>query len=250
MSARNAILDRLRAGQHIPANQGMKPATRDELPPLPTLPKDLWVSRFIELMEANHATVIRTESGQWQQSLKQVLADQNVNSLRMGPSAANKELTEWLQGETPELDVACYSESVKPSALANRAESGLREQLFNQIDAGFSRATAGLAETGSLVVATGPEEPRTVSLVPPLSIVLLNESDLISGVTELMQQLRWQSGLPTNLLFISGPSKTADIQQTLAYGAHGPKALVILLVSDSAAEATESTESVNSTNAE
>jgi L-lactate dehydrogenase complex protein LldG len=47
-----------------------------------------------------------------------------------------------------------------------------------------------------------------------------------------MQVEGWQQGLPTNALLVSGPSKTADIQQTLAYGAHGPKELVVLLIEE------------------
>ena len=51
---------------------------------------------------------------------------------------------------------------------------------------------------------------------------------------KLMTAEGWANGLPTNALLISGPSKTADIQVTLAYGAHGPKELVVLLIGDEA----------------
>ena len=53
---------------------------------------------------------------------------------------------------------------------------------------------------------------------------------VVNCVFDAMTEARWAAGLPTNALLVSGPSKTADIQQTLAYGAHGPKELIVLMV--------------------
>ena len=55
---------------------------------------------------------------------------------------------------------------------------------------------------------------------------------MFDNLHEAMHTQRWSEGLPTNALLISGPSKTADIQQTLAYGAHGPKELIVLILQD------------------
>jgi L-lactate dehydrogenase complex protein LldG len=71
-----------------------------------------------------------------------------------------------------------------------------------------------------------------MSLVPPVHIVLLDAANIYNTFYEAMQAEGWKDGLPTNALLISGPSKTADIQQTLAYGAHGPKELVVLLLTE------------------
>nr|WP_269808811.1 LUD domain-containing protein [Enterovibrio nigricans] len=84
---------------------------------------------------------------------------------------------------------------------------------------------------------TGESEPRSLSLVPPTHIAIIRESDIVSHFSELMTTPFWTSAgwdttPPTNLLLISGPSKTADIQQTLAYGAHGPKRLIVFLVKE------------------
>jgi L-lactate dehydrogenase complex protein LldG len=68
--------------------------------------------------------------------------------------------------------------------------------------------------------------------VPPVHIVLLDAAKIHNTFFEAMTAESWQNGLPTNALLISGPSKTADIQQTLAYGAHGPKELIVLLMGD------------------
>ncbi|MCY0964560.1 LutC/YkgG family protein [Parathalassolituus penaei] len=230
MSARNNILSRLRAGK---ANQQVA-SSRAELPPLARLPEAQRKARFMELMTASHADIVECTDANWQQVLQNLLAERGVRHLLMGDSDANRELQAALDAGLPALEIRLYQSAMQ----APQDQSPVRGELFTNTDAGFSRAIAALAETGSLVVCTGPEEPRTVSLVPPLSIVLVREADLLSGVTELMTSRPWNpdqfgaSGMPTNLLLISGPSKTADIQQTLAYGAHGPKELVVLWIGD------------------
>lgn len=227
MSARDHILKRLRAGQ---ANQSIA-SSRVALPALPQLAPELRKARFMELMKASHADVIECTLTDWQQTLQRLLAERGVRHLVMGDSTANRQLQAQLADQLPVVDTRLYQQAMQ---APQEADSPVRSELFVNTDAGFSRAIAALAETGSLVVSTGPEEPRTVSLVPPLSIVLVHEQDLLSGVGELLEQPCWnpQEGgqMPTNLLLISGPSKTADIQQTLAYGAHGPKELVVLWV--------------------
>jgi L-lactate dehydrogenase complex protein LldG len=69
-----------------------------------------------------------------------------------------------------------------------------------------------------------------MSLVPPLHIALLNASQIFDNLYQAQQY--WPKPMPSNFLLISGPSKTADIEQVLAYGAHGPKDLIVLLVED------------------
>lgn len=127
-----------------------------------------------------------------------------------------------------------------------------KEALFDHVDAGISFAVAGVADTGSLVLIPGVDEPRTLSLVPPVHIAILAVSQLYPSLPAAMQAALAvaQAGqtpspaanlqtpaMPTNLLLVTGPSKTADIQQVLAYGAHGPKELVIVLVDDVSAAA-------------
>lgn len=66
----------------------------------------------------------------------------------------------------------------------------------------------------------------------PCHIALLAASTIADNLVGLVAAGRWQQAMPTNLLLVSGPSKTADIQQTLAYGAHGPSRLLVVLVED------------------
>jgi L-lactate dehydrogenase complex protein LldG len=108
-------------------------------------------------------------------------------------------------------------------------------ELFDAVDAGVTSTVAGIADTGTLVLRPGAHEPRTLSLVPPVHVAVLMASHLYASLPAAVHALYPGSGapdLPTNLLLVTGPSKTADIQQVLAYGAHGPKELVIVLVND------------------
>ena len=101
--------------------------------------------------------------------------------------------------------------------------------MFDTVDASLTLARGAVAETGSLLLWPSPSEPRLLSLVPPVHFVLLDVDTIHADLLSMMTAQGWSQGLPTNVLLICGPSKTADIQQTLAYGAHGPKELVVLL---------------------
>jgi L-lactate dehydrogenase complex protein LldG len=68
-----------------------------------------------------------------------------------------------------------------------------------------------------------------MSLVPPLHFVLVEAARIHATLDEAMRVQRWAERMPTNALLISGPSKSADIEQTIAYGVHGPKALVVIV---------------------
>lgn len=107
-------------------------------------------------------------------------------------------------------------------------------------DVALSSADAALAETGTLVVSSGPTRSRLATLLPPLHVALLPTSRLTTdlftwiveraGGTPAGQQEETVTGrLPANLTLISGPSKTADIEQTLSIGVHGPKRLIVIL---------------------
>jgi L-lactate dehydrogenase complex protein LldG len=128
-----------------------------------------------------------------------------------------------------------HAEALKAAGIAglkpyDRPLGEWKKELFEDTDAGLTSTRGGIAETGTLIVWPDAREPRLMSLVPPIHFALLDADQLHDTLFDAMQAQRWSEGMPTNALLVSGPSKTADIQVTLAYGAHGPKELVVLLL--------------------
>jgi L-lactate dehydrogenase complex protein LldG len=128
------------------------------------------------------------------------------------------------------LAAACAGGDPPALLLYDRPIEELKESLFSTIDAGITTCLGGIAETGGLILHPSPEEPRLLSLVPPIHVVLLDPANLWDTLWQAVRELGWARSIPPNALVISGPSKTADIEQTLAYGVHGPKRLVVVLV--------------------
>lgn len=216
MSSRDRILQRLKNAQ---AATPVSPsplafaATETRLKPAE------YKSEFVQNLVDNHAEVIEISSQDLASTVQTLLADKQLERCLIGQNVEAAELNKAL----PQLEV--YEQALD------------KEVLFQQVNAGICWAQYGLAETGSLMLETSVQQPRTLSLVPPVNIVVVRESDLLADFNQLVGSEYWQQKMsgetkPTNLLLVSGPSKTADIQQTLAFGAHGPKELVVILISE------------------
>jgi len=104
------------------------------------------------------------------------------------------------------------------------------KDLLFEIDSSITSTIGGIAETGSLIIWPSQDEPRLMSLIPPIHIAVLHANTIHINFIEAMSKDNWIKKMPTNVLLISGPSKTADIEQTLVYGIHGCKELIVLLI--------------------
>ncbi len=217
--ARAAILGRLGArslGEEPP--QG---AALGASPALPVRafdwPLDERIKRFCEQLGSAQAEVLPVLDD-WPRVLERRLQALGVRQLRYGSGARL----------ASELCIGWPAEGI---GLARHQEpiERCRDVLFDATNAAITGCVAGIAETGSLALWPTPAEPRLLSLVPPIHCVLLDASRLFSTLHELLVAEDWRSQMPTNALLISGPSKSADIEQTLAYGVHGPARLIVLL---------------------
>lgn len=176
------------------------------------------ISRFTAALTAVHAEVHRTTSESWIPLLSELLARRSIRTLMY---ASETQIGQALDAAGHPLPkIVRYAESIE----------AFKQELFHEVDAAVTTARAGIAETGSLVLWPTVAEPRLMSLVPPVHIAVLESDRLYNTFYEVLTSEGWANGMPTNALLISGPSKTADIEQTLAYGVHGPGELIVLLV--------------------
>jgi L-lactate dehydrogenase complex protein LldG len=100
-------------------------------------------------------------------------------------------------------------------------------------EVGLTHALAGVAETGTLVLASGPDNPVTVTFLPETSIILVRAQDLVGPYEPAFDRVRERYGrgtMPRTLNLVSGPSRTADVGGRLVTGAHGPRRLCVVLV--------------------
>ena len=99
---------------------------------------------------------------------------------------------------------------------------------------GVALARAGVAETGTVVMASGPHSPTKLNYLPESHIVVLAAQTIVASYEQGMDIARGRTGdlLPRTINWISGPSRTADIEQTILVGVHGPKRIHIVIVDD------------------
>mgnify|MGYP001606247073 CR=1 FL=1 len=206
MSAREDILNRLR-----------RTARQETLPPVWRSQRefaDLAV-RFTESLTEAKGEVRWTES--WELALAEV--DAILREVGAQAVVANNE---------PPLNTVALSQRWPEFEwhIVGQTPGDLR-QFCARADVGLSGVEAALAETGSLIVRSGPGKSRQATLLPPVHVALVPVSCLMPDI------FTWTAArtgkMPANLTLISGPSKSADIEFTLALGVHGPKRLIAVL---------------------
>jgi L-lactate dehydrogenase complex protein LldG len=109
------------------------------------------------------------------------------------------------------------------------AESELR-RLCAATDVGITSADYALADTGTLVMLSSPHEARLISLLPPAHIAVVPSGRILSGLDELFATVPLPAEQTSSMVLITGPSRTADIEQILVRGVHGPGKLAVVVV--------------------
>lgn len=117
---------------------------------------------------------------------------------------------------------------LKPRRIANSGDAPNAHDIFD-FDVGVSSAQAAIAETGTLVLDSSCERHRLVSLVPPVHIAVVNASSICETLSDALALLRKDKEISPAVTFITGPSRTADIELTLAIGVHGPRELFVIV---------------------
>lgn len=214
-SARERILGRLRASVRV-----VEPASDFAVIARKTWPAAERYPRLRRLMEAVKTEFLETTEDVWPQTVHDFVKSQGLAAVLYGPDtpAGRRLAGSWPSAEGPRL------------VPYDRPVEQMKKRLFDELDAGFTTTRGGIAETGGLIVWPGSQEPRLLSLVPPVHVALLYTDMIYDTFWKALRSQGWAAEMPPNALLISGPSKTADIEQTLAYGVHGPKRLVVVAV--------------------
>jgi L-lactate dehydrogenase complex protein LldG len=121
-------------------------------------------------------------------------------------------------------------EIVSQPAARDSHDRERRLQDLASIAIGLTGADAGLAESGSLVLASGPGRGRLASLLTPVHVALLRRSDIWESLPHLLRERPELVTRGSNLVCITGPSRTADIEHTLSRGVHGPGEVHVILL--------------------
>jgi L-lactate dehydrogenase complex protein LldG len=210
-NAREAVLGRLRTNGSIQMGRSIPPQVDYS-----SLGLNEKRGLFTQRLQAAHAEVHHLQDGDWVNWINRELPQRGVSCLLAGGVPAE------------ELEQRVVS-TIKLQRYQQPIESW-KEELFSQVDASVTSTEGGIASTGTVVVWPTPQEPRLVSLVPSIHVALVDSERLHDTFEQMVNDDRWAERMPTNALLISGPSKTADIQQVIAYGVHGPKQLIVLLL--------------------
>jgi L-lactate dehydrogenase complex protein LldG len=138
--------------------------------------------------------------------------------------AENNLPAEMVMAPDPALDA--YPWAAQPLLTIRRGKAVDRDAV------GVTGAFAGIAETGTLMLASGPDSPTTINFLPDTHIVVLRADQIVGPYEEAWDRLRRSTGrvLPRTVNFITGPSRTGDIEQRIQLGAHGPRRLHVILV--------------------
>lgn len=220
--ARALVLSRIRAALGVMGKDRERDAAVEERlrnHPRGTIPARARADReaLIELMTAmlgsQGAEVTRASTPE--DAVRAIADDLGAHDL---PSAL-------CMGSDPVLGALPWAIAPALQRRIGRAEASDRAAL--------SRAVTAAAETGTLVLVSGADNPTTLAFLPETHFILVRAGDVVGSYEEAFDRLRaiyGEGNLPRTVNLISGPSRTADIEQTIVRGAHGPKRLHVVIL--------------------
>jgi L-lactate dehydrogenase complex protein LldG len=164
------------------------------------------------------------------QAVRAAAEVRRLATLREVPAA----IADILRGRNMKAAVHLPANSPLMGALAWDTAPGLacEHTAPGSDDAAVALAPFGIAETGTLVFAADSDAPASWHFRPGLEIAIVRAASILPDFEAVLARVKAQGALPSTLNLVTGPSRTGDIEQTLELGAHGPKALVVLVVDE------------------
>lgn len=221
MSARDEVFGSIRrslgvtgreATRRLAAEARLGQAPRGVVPARGQVDREARIALMADRATAAHATVAVLDA-------MHAVPAEIARFLRDGNAPATVRM-----GDDPELADLPWAETALTVA-SGRSRGG----DLNAV----SRAFAGVAESGTLALVSGTANPTTLNFLPDNHVVVLKADDLAGDIETVFDRLRERYGstaMPRTLNFITGPSRSGDIEQTLVLGAHGPRRLHVVIV--------------------
>lgn len=206
------------------------PQSAPTLPPMPAPtpfdPADL-ISDFIREVEALSGTVHRTGS-----------ADAAIEAiLGLFVTYDSSDFISWDGANLPLPDLLPRLAAAQLTRHDNtipvdKAERNAKLAALSTIEIGITAIAGAIAESGAIALISKSGNGRLPSLLPPIHIAIMTTSQIMPTLQHFLAANPDATAQGSNLVFISGPSRTADIEMTLTIGVHGPKALHLILLDD------------------
>jgi L-lactate dehydrogenase complex protein LldG len=175
------------------------------------------ITLFKQSLEAvDGHCLITNDEGEIADALTQIISALQKTKLRAQRIAISDE---------PELERAMHMTDLEIEELGIAPNAS---ETFG-FDVGITTAQAAIAETGTLLLDSTRERHRFVSLVPPVHIAIVKASTIFATLGETLSLLQNGKELSPAVTFITGPSRTADIELTLTIGVHGPQELYVII---------------------
>jgi L-lactate dehydrogenase complex protein LldG len=213
-----AIRHRTRTGQYKPTHAPDVAWTRRD-GPRESAPIEDPPTRFIEELEALGGHGRRVET----------LEEAREYVLSLARERGAKLLIRWDVEELERLGVDGPLEEAGVEVALWRDLEDFRE-VAARADIGLSTAEWAIADTGSLVLTSGPGKGRTVTLLPPTYVAVVPAEKVLRTVPEAIEKYAGDGGLPANVVFHTGPSRSGDIEMEIFVGMHGPGDVHVILV--------------------
>jgi L-lactate dehydrogenase complex protein LldG len=217
-----SIRHRTRTGQYKPTHAPDVAWTPKEGGPRESPPIEDPPARFLEELESLGGHGRRVES----------LGEAREYVLSLAEERGAKSLVRWDVEELEELGVdAPLGEAGVEVVVAHGPEDSERfKEVVAKADIGLSTAEGAIADTGSLILTSGPGKARTVTLLPPTYVAIVAADEVLRTVPEAIQKYAEAGEVPANVVFHTGPSRSGDIEMEIFVGMHGPGDVHVVLV--------------------
>jgi L-lactate dehydrogenase complex protein LldG len=172
------------------------------------------------------ADLVQNKAPEW--------GDQKQVVMWQHPLLESLNLADALAAQNVPLHVTEFKSFSTDEDFANQERDQIRKNVIDSY-IGITSADFCMAETATLVMRTRPGQARSVSLVPSIHVAVITLDQIIADLKELYALIKWdpevqKEGLTNCMTFISGPSKTADVEATMVHGAHGPREVYVYVI--------------------